>query len=71
MIEDLDGLSRKIISSKIAALYGDAMNMDQNMYPDCAKKIIIIRTPAIFRAVWSLVKRFFPDFVQQKMAFVG
>ena len=71
VIEDLDGLSRKIISSKVAALYGDAMHIDQNMYPDSAKKIIIIRTPAVFRAVWALVKRFFPDFMQQKMEFAG
>jgi hypothetical protein len=71
VIEDLDGLSRKIISSKVAALYGDAMHLDQNNYPDSAKKIIIIRTPAIFRAVWALVKRFFPDFMQQKMEFAG
>lgn len=71
VIEDLHGLSRKILSSKVAALYGDAMHIDQNMYPDSAKKIIIIRTPAVFRAAWALVKRFFPDHMQQKMEFAG
>ena len=71
IIEDLHGLGRKLLSSKIAGLYGDAMDVDQNHYPDSAKKIIIIRTPLIFRAVWTVVKRFFPDFIQRKMEFTG
>ena len=71
IIEDLHGLSRKALSSKVASLYGDVMHLDQQHYPDVAKKIVIIRTPAIFRVAWALVKHFFPDYIQRKMEFAG
>lgn len=71
VIEDLHGLSRRIICSKVAQLYGAAMELDQSNYPDLAKKIYVIRAPAIFRAVWSMAKHFFPPFIRDKMEFCG
>eukprot|EP00545_Synedropsis_sp_CCMP1620_P011995 CAMPEP_0119024168 /NCGR_PEP_ID=MMETSP1176-20130426/31370_1 /TAXON_ID=265551 /ORGANISM="Synedropsis recta cf, Strain CCMP1620" /LENGTH=355 /DNA_ID=CAMNT_0006979389 /DNA_START=51 /DNA_END=1118 /DNA_ORIENTATION=+ len=71
IIEDMQGLSRRLLSVKVAALYGEAMDMDQANYPDAAKKIIIIRAPAVFRLAWTMAKRFFPLFIQQKMEFCG
>lgn len=71
IIEDMHGLGRRLLSAKVGALYGEAMELDQNNYPDACKKIIIIRAPAIFRAAWTVAKRFFPLFIQQKMEFCG
>jgi CRAL/TRIO domain len=71
IIEDLQGLSRKVISSHIASFYGETMHLDQTNYPDTAKKIIITRTPIIFRMVWSIVKHFFGAHIVEKMEFAG
>lgn len=69
VIEDLQGLSGRVLSPKVAAFYGPVMELDQNNYPDAAKKVVVIRAPAIFCAAWAVAKRFFPPFLQEKMCF--
>jgi CRAL/TRIO domain len=73
IIEDLQGipLTKLIISPAILSLYGEMMRIDQENYPDASKKIIVIRTPALFRMGWNLVKPFFDKYVVEKMVFCG
>lgn len=71
IIEDMKGLSARLLSAKVGAVFGDTMKMDQLCYPDVAKKIIVIRAPVIFRAAWSFAKHLFPAYIQEKMEFCG
>lgn len=71
IIEDLHGLGMAHANRQLISLYGEIMRLDQDNYPESAKKLIIIRTPAVFRMVWSIVKHFFDPGVVAKMTFCG
>jgi hypothetical protein len=47
------------------------MRFDQDNYCETGKRLIILRAPFIFRAVWALVKHFFDEGVVAKMIFTG
>lgn len=70
IIEDLDGFS-VLPSSKEISVYGKIMRLDQDNYCETAKKLLIIRAPFLFRAVWAVVKHFFDVGVVDKMVFAG
>jgi len=70
IIEDLQGLS--IFPSRdILSLYGKIMKLDQDNYCETAKKLIVIRAPLIFRAIWALVRHFFDPGVKKKIVFLS
>jgi hypothetical protein len=73
LIEDLEGLSIMSMMNNRALLsvYGEIMRLDQDNYPETAKKLIIIRAPTLFRMVWAIFKHFFDAGVVQKMVFCG
>jgi hypothetical protein len=71
VIEDMEGLSHRMISPRVISLYREAMRLDQDNYPETAKKIIVIRVPAVFRIAWSIAKHFFDHHVVDKMEFCG
>ena len=71
IIEDLQGLNRRFLASKVTRFYSRVCDMDDRYYPETNKKIIIIRAPTLFRFVWAVVKRFFDPYVVSKMEFCG
>jgi hypothetical protein len=73
LIEDLEGLSvmSMINNRALLSVYGEIMRLDQDNYPETAKKLLIIRAPTIFRMVWAIFKHFFDAGVVQKMVFCG
>lgn len=71
IIDDFRGLSRRMLSSDVISFFSKVMKMDQFCYPNCCKKIIVVRAPAIFRFAWSLVKLVFDPSVVDKMEFCG
>lgn len=73
LIEDLEGLSimSQMNNRAMLSVYGEIMRLDQDNYPETAKKLIIIRAPALFRMVWAIFKHFFDAGVVQKMVFCG
>eukprot|EP00547_Thalassionema_nitzschioides_P009206 CAMPEP_0194224984 /NCGR_PEP_ID=MMETSP0156-20130528/38610_1 /TAXON_ID=33649 /ORGANISM="Thalassionema nitzschioides, Strain L26-B" /LENGTH=339 /DNA_ID=CAMNT_0038956761 /DNA_START=63 /DNA_END=1079 /DNA_ORIENTATION=- len=71
IIDDFQGLSRRMLASNVLSFFSKVMRMDQECYPNCCKKIIVIRAPFIFRAAWSLMKRVFEPSVVEKMEFCG
>jgi hypothetical protein len=73
LIEDLEGLSIMSMMSNrpLLSVYGEIMRLDQDNYPETAKKLIIIRAPTLFRMVWAIFKHFFDAGVVQKMVFCG
>lgn len=71
IIEDLHGLSILHSSKAVLNLYGKIMRFDQDNYPEVGKRLLILRAPFIFRAVWSLAKHFFDEGVVAKMTFTS
>lgn len=70
IIEDLHGLSL-MPSRAMLSLYGKVMRLDQDNYCETAKKLIIVRAPFVFRAIWGIVKHFFDPGVVDKMVFTS
>ena len=73
VIEDLHGLGlHHVANRKLVALFGQVMEWDQKYYPEITKRVILIRAPPIFCALWQIVKHFFdPYFVQEMMIICG
>ena len=72
IIEDCHGISLSThLNRQLLNAYSDVMRLDQDNYPETAKRLLIIRTPVIFRLVWSIIKHFFDKGVVDKMIFVG
>ena len=71
IIEDLQGLSRRMLFGGTVGVYNELMRLDQDNYCESAKRMIIIRAPWIFTAVWSIVKYFFDPGVVKKMVFTS
>ena len=73
IIEDLKdfALTKFVRNPGLVSLYGELVRIDQENYPESAKKIIVIRTPALFRVVWNLVRGFFDPYIVEKLEFCG
>lgn len=71
VVEDLQGLSRRLLASSVRTFYGFVTEMDTRYYPESNKKIIIIRAPGVFRFVWAVGKKFYDPKVVNKMEFCG
>lgn len=71
IIEDLYGLGRSHLNRHVLDVYNEIMRLDQDNYPETAKKIIIIRAPAVFCLIWAIAKYFFDTNVANKMIFCG
>jgi metal transporter CNNM len=72
LIEDLEGMSiSHSMNRELLSVHGEIMRLDQDNYPETAKKLIIVRAPTLFRMVWSIFKHFFDAGVVQKMVFCG
>jgi hypothetical protein len=72
LVEDLHGLSLKTHGHRaLLSVYGEIMRLDQDNYPETAKKLLIVRAPTLFRMIWSMAKHFFDPGVVRKMVFCG
>lgn len=71
LVEDLQGLSVSHLNRQLLSVYGEIMRLDQDNYPETAKKLIIIRAPLLFRTIWKMAKFFFDPGVVEKMVFVS
>ena len=71
VIEDVHGIQLLQIACNrpLLSLYADIMRLDQDNFPEAAKKIIIIRAPALFHIIWNVVQHFFDANVREKMIF--
>jgi CRAL/TRIO domain len=73
VIEDVDQLQllNIIYNRPLLSLYAEIMRLDQDNYPEAAKKIFILRAPVLFRLVWNIVQHFFDANVREKMMFTS
>ena len=70
VIFDLQGLSMtRHYHPTVLAWFQSHMQMTDLYYPGPIKRIIVIRAPAVFRMIWSVVKHFFPQCSRDKMIF--
>jgi CRAL/TRIO domain len=71
IVYDLKGLNSSHVNPMVLKLFGECQKLSQDMYPAPIKRIIIIRAPAVFRYIWSVVKHVFPQATRDKMIFAG
>ena len=71
IIEDVQGLGYGHLYPPLLSLYKEAMRIDQDYYPEMAKRMIVVRTPSVFRMIWNIGKHFFDPGVRSKMVFSG
>ena len=73
VIDDVGGLNpwTYIRNRPFLALYGEIMRLDQDYYPESAKKLIILRVPSVFHVIWKVIRGLFDDGVVEKMVFIG
>ena len=70
IIEDVSGIRVQNFTNKATrTLFGQIVRLDQDYYPENAKKIIIIGVPSAFMVVWKTVKHFFDEGTVNKMVF--
>ena len=69
MIDDAHNLPlMKIIRhGAVLKTFGDCMRLDQDFYPEMAKKIIVIRAPPLFHVIWNIAKNFFDKNMREKI----
>jgi CRAL/TRIO domain len=71
VIEDVHGIQllQIICNRPLLSLYAEIMRLDQDNFPEAAKKIIILRAPVLFHTIWNVVQHFFDANVREKMIF--
>lgn len=71
VVYDLKGLNSRHLNPQVLSWFQAHMHMTDAYYAGPVKRVIIIRAPAIFCAIWSIVKHFFPQTARDKMIFAG
>ena len=55
-VMDLKGVGLRHLSSDVKRILGAITRTDQDNYPETLGKTLIINAPAVFRAIWGIVK---------------
>jgi CRAL/TRIO domain len=71
LVYDMEGLSYGHLNPNVLSFYGQVMKMTEDYYPGPVKRVIIIRAPYIFSAVWAVAKHFFSEEMRKSMIFAG
>ena len=71
IIEDLKGLNTGHLDRHLLKAFEQITRLDQDNYPEFAKKICNVNAPFVLRVAWSLVKHFFDHNVAEKMVFAS
>ena len=69
LIFDMKGLSTKVIVPSVLSVGQEVVRIVQECYPYCAKRIIIVRTPGLFRIAWGIFKPFVDKSVRNLIHF--
>ena len=71
IIMDMGGLSRKNMSPSLITLGQEVSRMVQDDYPGFTKRMIFVRSPAIFRFAFNAFKPFIDDNMKERIVFVN
>jgi len=69
MILDLEGLNMDLLS--MMDVLKPIIYIDENYYPCCLRRAIIVNAPSIFSIFWNLIKAFLDERVQRKIEVLG
>ena len=71
IIMDMGGLSRKNMSPSLITLGQEVSRMVQDDYPGFTKRMIFVRSPAIFRFAFNAFKPFIDEETREKIVFLN
>lgn len=71
VVYDMQGLNYTHASPSVMSFYQQIMTMTEDNYPGPVKRVIVIRAPMIFSAVWAVAKHFFSEEMRNSMIFAG
>jgi CRAL/TRIO domain len=73
VIEDAYGLPllKTMANRELLTVFGEVMRLQQENYPETAKKLIVIRAPALFAILWNILQHFFDPRVRSKIVICG
>jgi len=66
-IMDLKGVGLRHLSADVKRILGSITRTDQDNYPETLGKTLIINAPAVFRAIWAIVKPMLDPRTQAKI----
>lgn len=66
-IMDLKGVGLRHLSGDVKRILSEITHIDQNNYPETLGKTLIINAPAVFRAIWGIVKPMLDPRTQAKI----
>lgn len=69
VIIDLEGLNSGHIRPGLLTLLQRTGRVSQDCYAGWAKRIFLIRAPAIFKMIWTIVRHFFDQHIQDLIVF--
>ena len=71
VVYDLQGLCGRHLQPNVISFFQQFMKLTEDYYPGPIKRMIIIRSPHIFRIGWQTIKHFFSETCREKMIFTG
>ena len=69
VIFDLQGLNSSHMRPGLLPVCGTIARVLQDNYPEMVKRVLIIRSPYLFKTIWGLVKHFFDPELRDLMIF--
>ena len=69
VVFDLQGLSARHMRPGLLPVCGTVARILQDNYPEIVKRVLIIRSPYLFKTIWSLIKHFFDPELRELMVF--
>eukprot|EP00451_Oxyrrhis_marina_P029234 CAMPEP_0204379644 /NCGR_PEP_ID=MMETSP0469-20131031/52759_1 /ASSEMBLY_ACC=CAM_ASM_000384 /TAXON_ID=2969 /ORGANISM="Oxyrrhis marina" /LENGTH=227 /DNA_ID=CAMNT_0051371157 /DNA_START=20 /DNA_END=703 /DNA_ORIENTATION=+ len=70
IVEDLQGLNSSQFHLGGFAKFGLCARIGEDYFPELVKKIVVVRAPWIFSAMWKIVQLFFDEGTRAKIDFV-
>lgn len=70
-IIDMGNVSARHLSSATLSVLKKRLRLEEDNYPEVARRVILIRTPALFSTVWSVVRHFVDEGTADKIQILG
>ncbi|XP_061865867.1 SEC14-like protein 2 isoform X1 [Colius striatus] len=71
MVYDCEGLGLKHLWKPAVEMYGELLSMFEENFPECLKRLFIVKAPKIFPVAYNLVKHFLSEDTRKKVVVLG
>ncbi|NXX80696.1 S14L2 protein, partial [Urocolius indicus] len=71
MVYDCEGLGLKHLWKPAVDTYGELLSMFEENFPECLKRLFIVKAPKIFPVAYNLVKHFLSEDTRKKVVVLG